>query len=250
MNRYHARTASTLFLFLLAGTLSLSALDFSGMEIFHQSPGFIYYAETRADEDYSELIETMELRDIEFRRKFNTRLIRPVEIFVFRSQPSFAEHVFGIVDPEFQVTGLANHVDYQIYITSYHDGCKTKKRLLTTAVHELVHIYLPHSYIYIREGVACYFSDMIYPVTEEDIPRSFTEIRFYTDGPEETTKAYNASSWMMKFIYEECLDRDMSLFRNYLTDPENYPALGFNDEEAFFDDWGEYLRKTAVENPL
>ena len=51
-----------------------------------------------------------------------------------------------------------------------------------------------------------------------------------------------ASGWMMKYIFEECLNRDMEAFRTWMQDPEDYRLLGFGNEPDFFTSWGDWLR--------
>ena len=195
-----------ILLIILAGT-ELSGVDLSTQTLIHESESFRFFAEDTRD--YSELFDLMETKYDEFTGIFGHALARKVDIYIFRDQESFSYRVFGSNEPVQNATGLADHVSGRFFITSYYDDCKPRERLLQTPVHELVHLFFPSGFIFIREGVACYYADMLNPIPEEQIPRGFQDIIFYVNGPEETGKAYMASGWMMKFIIEELVAGDI-----------------------------------------
>ena len=191
----------------------LYCADLSTEKKIAETDDFIYFSED--DRDYTELIDLVERKNKIFQNIFNKSLPEKIRVYIFSDQLSFSKKVFGSDEPVQNATGLADHVSCRFFITSFYDDCKPKERLMKTPVHELVHIYFPSNYIWIREGTACYYSGMLDKISADEVPEHLYDLRFYTEGPEETEKAYNCSSWMVKFIIEECLNNDLKEFRRY-----------------------------------
>jgi hypothetical protein len=230
-----------IILVLLAISLSntLFAIDLSTQKKIFETENFIFYAED--SNNYTELIELCEQKNKEFEIIFEKIIDQKITIYIFSNQISFSRKVFNSDSPVQNATGLADHVSMRFYITSFYDTCKTKERLLQTPVHELVHLYFPSKYVWIREGIACYYSNMLTKFSSEDLPRNFSEIHFYSHGATETEIAYNSSAWIIKYILEELLDNNLSQFRNFAANPVDYSSLGFNEEIDFFDSWRQYM---------
>jgi hypothetical protein len=217
----------------------LYSVDLSTQRKIHETNHFAYYSED--ERDYVELVELIEAKNAEFARIFGTEIEGKISIYIFATQSSFAKHVFHSDIPVLDTTGFADHRSKAFYITSYYDTCKTKERLMQTPIHELVHIYFPHEYIWIREGIACYFADMLFEIPSADYPERFSDLRFYVDGVDGTRKAYYASAWLIKYVFEELCNCDMRLFRRFARYPDNYWIFGIDDEQEFFLRWRKYM---------
>jgi hypothetical protein len=218
---------------------ALFSVDLSTQRKIYETDDFAYYAEDT--NDYTELIELIETKNKEFEDIFRKKISK-IQVYVFHDQISFSKHVFNSDIPVHNATGLADHVSMRFFITSFYDTCKSKERLLQTPIHELVHIYFPSSYIWIREGIACYYAGMLSEVSLDNLPSMLTELRFYIDGISETKKAYNHSGWIVKYIIEEICDSDISKFTEFARNPDDFTFLGFRDEQDFFKSWHTYMR--------
>lgn len=223
---------------------TIYSVDLATEKKIAETEDFMYFAED--ERDYTELIELLEYKNEKFKKIFNKILSEKISVYIFSDQLSFSKKVFGSDEPVQNATGLADHVSGRFFITSCYDDCKPKERLMKTPVHELVHIYFPSNYIWIREGIACYYSDMLEKIPAEEIPKHLYDLKFYTDSPEETEKAYNCSSWMIKYIIEECLHNDLKAFRKYEQNFEDYNRIGFVDEADFFRGFTEYLESSGA----
>ncbi len=89
-------------------------------------------------------------------------------------------------------TGFADHEERVVHLTSPSDtSIKTEEEMLKIPVHELVHIILPHGYIDIREGIACYLAGQSMEFTLEDIPSNLSSIVTYQGGGDTIRMQYN-----------------------------------------------------------
>lgn len=218
---------------------AIFSIDVSTQQKIYETAGFEYYAED--SNDYSELIDLIEKKNKEFQNIFKKK-VGKIQVYIFQDQISFSKHVFNSDVPVQNATGLADHVSMKFYITSFYDTCKPKTRLMQTPIHELVHIYFPSGYIWIREGIACYYAEMLYEVSLNELPFRLAELRFYIDGIEETKKAYNFSGWIIKYIIEEICHNDIYKFTEFAENPDDFTLLGFCDEDDFFDSWQTYMK--------
>jgi len=221
----------------------LFSVDLSTQHKIFESEDFAYYAEDA--NNYTELIELVEIQNKYFKLIFKKEISQKIDIYIFKNQISFSQHVFNSETPVQNATGLADHVSMRFYITSFYDTCKPRERLLQTPIHELVHLFFPSSHVWIREGIACYYSNMLTEISLEDIPDNFSEIHFYSQGVSETEKAYNSSGWIIKYIIEELLSNDIDLLREYERNPTNYSLLGYGNEIEFFDSWKIYMTQQS-----
>ena len=221
----------------------LFSADLSTQRKIHESPGFIFYAED--SRDYSELFDLLERKNADFRNLFGTSLSEKIKVYIFSTQLTFSRCVFNSEEPVMNVTGLADHVSLRFYITSFYDSCKPRERLLQTPVHELVHLYFPSQWVWIREGTACYLAEMLTPDSAEDLPSRISELHFYSRGEEENKRAYNYSGWIIKYIFEECLGGSMKRFRQFSRTPSDFSILGFDGEASFFEGWKSYMRTAS-----
>lgn len=229
----------TLTTLILLAHSTVFSVDLTTQKQIHESENFIFYAEDT--DDYTELIELVERKNKDFETIFKKKIQEKIQIYIFKDQKSFSKHVFNSDTPVQNATGFADQVSMKFYITSFYDTCKSKERLLQTPIHELVHLYYPSEYIWIREGMACYYAEMLTEISPEELPNNFSEIHFYSRGVSETAKAYNCSGWIVKYIIEELLDDDIVKFKSFESNPKDYSFLGFNNETAFFNSWKEYM---------
>ena len=228
-----------ILLFFLSAVSLAGAVDLNTQKKFHETEDFVFYSED--SEDYSELVELVVQKNRSFQKIFNIEFNEKISIYIFKNQISFSQHVFNSDKPVMNATGLADHVRKRFFLTSFYDTCKTRERLLQTPVHELVHLYFPCSCIWIREGIACYYADMLFGMERRTLPGGFSEMIFYEKGAEETRKAYNASGWLVKYIIEELCGNDISYFRSFSKNPENYKLLGVHNENELFGLWNDYM---------
>ena len=236
-----------IFIVFLSGAafFRLFSADITGMKLLSETDSFRFYA--RDESDYSVFNTLLDKKCREFERIFQVKLPEKVDFYIYPDRKIFFSDVLLCDETFGTTTAMADHVNYNIYLSSPYDDevRKLGKDMKKVAVHELVHLYFPSGYIFIREGMAEYYSDRLEPAAPEDIPDGFFDIRFYVDGPEETRKAYNISGWMMKFIIEECLEggleNELNRFRQYCKNPDDYPVIGFENEQIFFKRFGEYL---------
>ena len=232
---------------ILSAALLLPAYsaDTSGMELVSETDSFRFYA--RDGNDYSIFTNSLDEKSGEFEELFQKRLAEKVDFYIYPDRKIFFKDVLHCDEPFGTTTAMADHVSNRIYLTSPYDP-EVKdlgKDMRKVAVHELVHLYFPSEYIFIREGTAEYFSGRLVAVQPEELPYGFHNIRFYVDGPDETRKAYNLSGWMMKFIIEECLDggleKELQRFKLYCAKPDDYTVIGFKSESDFFEDFRAFL---------
>ncbi len=228
-------------------TAEIFAADTSGMELFAETGSFRFYA--RDADDYSDFYQLLDEKSREFELLFQKKLPVKVDFYIYPDRVSFFRDALHCDKPFGTTTALADHVGHRIHLTSPYDEevIKIGKDMKKVAVHELVHLYFPSRYIFIREGMAEYYSDRLNPMLPEDIPKRLSDMAFYHKGDDETRKAYNASGWMMKFIIEECLNGglqgDRRRFLKYTNNPEDYTILGYGSEAAFFEAFSGYIKE-------
>ena len=228
------------FLFLTLFSTGLFPVNLSGLRKIHETGQFLYFAED--NKDYSKLFRMMTASNRRFRRIFRRRIRRKIRIYIFQNQLTFSRAVFHSERPVQNATGFADHRRLRFYITSYHDTCKPVSRLLKTPVHELVHLYFPSRVLWIREGVACYYSGMLYPL-QRGLPRKISDMHFYVRGASATRRAYNCSSWLVRYIIEQRCHDDLNKFRRYAGDFRNFKIIGFLSEMDLFRAWRKYVVK-------
>ena len=228
------------FSVMLSLCTAVVAVDLSTQREIARTDSFVFYAEDNAS--YSDLIDFVETRNAEFEHVFSCHIPETIRVYIFASQLSFSRHVFNSETPVQNTTALADHVSMAMYITSPYDGCKSYDDMLRTPVHELVHIYFPSGYVWIREGIAHYYSGLLTHDRIGELPRDLSEMRFYVDGTRETERAYHASAYLVKYIIEELCDGQISRFRAYAANPTDFTLIGLTDEHELFLLWHTWMR--------
>jgi hypothetical protein len=225
---------------LLGVSVLAVGVDVSGLHSIHDGPVFSFYSED--ERDYSDLIEFVEARNAELEAVFETSIESPITVYIFESQTSFWRHVFGGPPSGIDASGFADHVSRTFYLTSPYDPCRTRDVHLRTAIHELVHLYFPCATVWIREGIAHYYSDMLVTPTLDDLPGRISDLHFYAQTNEETRTAYNISAWIVKFIIEELCWGNLDTFRGFARNPSDYSLIGLQGEEELFQRWSVFMR--------
>lgn len=220
-------------------TIRILSKDISGLSQIYSSEDFVFFAED--NNDYSELIDDIEMADKRFQKLFDIKLNGRVEVFIFKNRTTFSKSVFNIDTPYLNISAFSDYKEKKFYVTSFYSDPENLERYKKIPVHELVHLYLPNDILWLREGVACYYSNMLYDVKLDNIPCNIEDFGFYTDS-ENTIEAYNLSSWLVKYVIEELCDNDFNLFIKYFNDPVDYSIIGVKNEMQLMQQFKEYLK--------
>ncbi len=111
----------------------------------------------------------------------------------------------------------------------------------TVPRHELIHFYLPFYVTWIGEGSAWYWAGQLRPLDTLPLPSSPDEMIFWWETKRQTLHAYNCSGWLIRFIYEELLQSDMTAFLRFFASPSDYTLIGVESEEDLFLRWRKYM---------
>jgi hypothetical protein len=98
--------------------------------------------------------------------------------------------------------------------------------------------------VWIREGIAHYYSEMLSLDATGQLPWDLSGLRFYVDGSEATARAYHASAYLVKFIIEELCGSDIDTFRTFASNPDQYSLIGVSNEAELFRLWHHWMART------
>ena len=188
---------------------------------------------------------------------FGVVLETPIEVHLFPTQTAFWNRVFPGRENNGRTTGYADAENGRIYLTSPDDtSIKSREEMLKVPLHELTHLFLPHTDTLRREGAAVSLADQLTPAPsgllpitgEDDIVRLFRGME--SSDIDSVRAGYNLAGWRERFVLEECLDGD---YRRYLShyrtqvDRFDWSSLGYPSEVAFYTALSGYIRQTGDE---
>lgn len=208
------------------------------------APNLVFqYIDTNQDERVEKVVNQAYKKFID---DFEVSFDEEITFIVYKDQPAFWEGAFG-GENNGNTTGFADHEERVVHLTSPSDtSIKTEEEMLKIPVHELVHIILPHGYIDIREGIACYLAGQSMEFTLEDIPSNLSSIVTYQGGGDTIRMQYNLAGYKAKFMIEECFDMDFVKYKEYMNSPDDYSIAGYASEEEFLNDFRIYLQEKAI----
>lgn len=201
-------------------------------------------------EDSEEVREVLYKSFARINSRFNLDFSDKISVTVYPSQVEFWASVFPNNENNNRTTGFADHVNNKIHLTSPNDiSIKSKEEMLKVPTHELAHILIPHSWIDIREGIAVYLANQIMPYEKNDIPQNLASLIDYSGTPESTKMSYSFAGLKIKFIIEECLERDSVKFLEFISNPDeelDYSEIGYVNEKIFLESFREYLLNNTI----
>lgn len=228
-----------LFVFITL-SLSLYSVTLDGMVPTQKEGQFSLFQKEDDSNDYSRVLEVLVENYNRLTALLNPDFCEKVDIYIYPDQKSLWIDVFDTAEMTIKVRGFADPKNRRIYLTSPYEDCYRPGEAYTVPVHELVHILYPHSWVFIREGLAEYLSGRTISFSPDDLPEAYHEFGFY-QGEVQTRKAYNFSGWLMRYIVEEIGQGDFNLFLEYAANPEDYSILGFADSSELFKQWRVYM---------
>lgn len=228
-----------IFLFIILTNLAFS--NATTFKIIYRDKQLNIYSED--NKDYQELIKYIKNGRNRLDQIYKGKNIGKITYYIYSSRNSFNKQVFKGNEKYLAVNGFADYKNKKICLISIYNKTVDKEKILKTAIHEMVHIFYPSNFVFIREGIANYYSNMLYPIRKKNLPYRFHNIVFYTKGVKKTKIAYNLSGWVIKFIIEECINKDMKKLKQFEQTPENYDILGYKNDKEFFKGFRLYMNK-------
>ena len=206
------------------------------------SSNFIFeYIDTDRDERIEKSVNKAFRKFLE---DFELSYDEEIKFIIYKDQPSFWGGAFG-GENNGMTTGFADQEARIVHITAPSDtSLRSEADMLKLPVHELVHIILPHGYIDIREGIACYLAGQITDFSPDDIPSNLSSIINYENldvGLHRLRMQYNFAGYKTKFMIEECLDMDFVKYKSFMDNPDDYSIAGYKSETEFLADFRKYL---------
>jgi len=234
--------------FLLCIGFTVSGFDTSGMKLIYQNDLFTFYSED--EKDYSLFIRYINNENKRLEKVFNRKLEHNI-FYIYSDHKSVSSKVFN-ADENSPYCGFADIINKTIYITSPYDSYKYKTFIdyFNTPVHELVHQYYSPSVVWLREGIAHYFSNLYLSKKITRMPKSIMDFKFYAYTPEDTFQAYIMSGWLVKYIFEERCNKDMKKFLTYANHSKNYKIINYSNEKELFSDFNQYMILKNIEQKV
>lgn len=236
----HLQTMKKLIILLLLLPVNILAVNIDNHYEIHKTNRITYWAED--NRNYNELIRITEEYNSKLESLFGS-IIDHINIYIYEDYESFNNKVYWSSDKSVIINGIANPDSNEIYLISHYDDCRPKEILLNTISHELVHLYYNHYCIWINEGIAHYFSDMLAIIDTDKLPESTDDLKFWENTEQSRREAYHFSAWIIKYIYEEICQTEVSLLVQKLEEYKSGIFFDYENETTFFADWQEYMLK-------
>lgn len=230
-----------LILLIILSSTYVYSVDIDNMKKIYDKE-LIVYAEDQMD--YSLFIVHMitALHDLE--KTFEKRLEKVPTIYIYSNHISSSKKIFGS-DTEVIQTAMADPVNLRIYLTSPYDNYKSKVYYYSVPIHEFVHLLYSPSDLWLREGMAVYFSKQLIKDTQE------TSIETYHDlYPEKLSNSnflnyYNNCGWIVKYLFEYKLKKSVSELIEFSYSNNKASILGYGNGtmDDFIIEWRNWIKQ-------
>jgi hypothetical protein len=217
--------------FILLGiTLYFSAMPCFAQkfESFYKNNHFEFFREDTLN--YHAYIEQFNRSYTELYEKLDLETDQKIKIFVFKSQKSFIEYIFGYYEKKVTSVGMTKPKQNVIYISSFRDSTagRTYEEFMNVVTHELTHALYFNENKWLSEGIALFLANQKREILSP--PKNSKELMMYIDCSIINAEAYGYYSFFTRFLIKRI---GFESFKKFYQSNMDWSIIGYTNASEF-----------------